>query len=195
MSLIERLRVLDTCALSDALDVLGLCSATTGLRPLWPSATTVAGRARTVLVGERRAVWRRRRGGSRCHRSERWPQVLGLGDFTRDGTLAWYIAAEARNLAPLPADIDFVVTAALPISRLTADQALFVHSHPVSGHTVLIHGAAGGVGSIAVELARAVGARESAPADPTIETQSLALARTTSSTCNPTGWTTPARRT
>ena len=65
---------------------------------------------------------------------------------------------EARNLAPLPADIDHTVAAALPISGLTAWQALIDHAHLTTGQTVLIHGAAGGVGSIAVQLAREVGA-------------------------------------
>ena len=65
---------------------------------------------------------------------------------------------EARNLAPLPADIDHSVAAALPISGLTAWQALIDHAHLTTGQTVLIHGAAGGVGSIAVQLALEVGA-------------------------------------
>ena len=52
-------------------------------------------------------------------------------------------AVEARNLAPLPADIDHTMAAALPISGLTAWQALFDHAHLTTGQTVLIHGAAG----------------------------------------------------
>ncbi|HZZ47116.1 MAG TPA: zinc-binding dehydrogenase, partial [Pseudonocardia sp.] len=56
-------------------------------------------------------------------------------------------------------DIDHTVAAALPISGLTAWQALFDHARLVAGQTVLVHGAAGGVGSIAVQLAREVGAR------------------------------------
>jgi NADPH:quinone reductase-like Zn-dependent oxidoreductase len=86
-------------------------------------------------------------------------RVFGLADWTRNGTLAEYTAVEARNLAPLPADIDHTVAAALPISGLTAWQGLFGHGHLTTGQTVLIHGAAGGVGSIAVQLAREVGAR------------------------------------
>jgi NADPH:quinone reductase-like Zn-dependent oxidoreductase len=85
--------------------------------------------------------------------------VFGLADWTRDGSLAEYTAVEARNLAPLPADIDHTVAAALPISGLTAWQGLFDHAHLKTGQTVLVHGAAGGVGSIAVQLARALGAR------------------------------------
>ena len=67
-------------------------------------------------------------------------------------------ALEARNLAPLPADVDHVVAAALPISGLTAWQGLIDHARLTTGQTVLIHGAAGGVGSIAVQLACDVGA-------------------------------------
>ena len=86
-------------------------------------------------------------------------RVFGLADWTRDGSLAEYTAVEARNLAPLPAGIDHTVAAALPISGLTAWQGLFDHAHLKTGQTVLIHGAAGGVGSIAVQLAHELGAR------------------------------------
>ena len=86
-------------------------------------------------------------------------RVFGLADWTRNGSLAEYVAVEARNLAPLAADIDHTVAAALPISGLTAWQALFDHARLTAGQTVLIHGAAGGVGSIAVQLAREAGAR------------------------------------
>jgi len=85
-------------------------------------------------------------------------RVFGLADWARDGSLAEYIAMEARNLAPLPAQVDHVAAAALPISGLTAWQALFDHARLTAGQTVLIHGAAGGVGSIAVQLAREAGA-------------------------------------
>ena len=86
-------------------------------------------------------------------------RVFGLTDWTRNGTLAEYVAVEARNLAPLSAGIDDSVAAALPISGLTAWQGLFDHGHLATGQTVLIHGAAGSVGSIAVQLAREAGAR------------------------------------
>ncbi|WP_329082138.1 NADP-dependent oxidoreductase [Streptomyces niveus] len=86
-------------------------------------------------------------------------RVFGLADWSRDGSLAEYTAVEARNLAPLPADVDHVTAAALPVSGLTAWQALFDHGHLTTGQTVLVHGAAGGVGSLAVQLAREVGAR------------------------------------
>jgi NADPH:quinone reductase-like Zn-dependent oxidoreductase len=86
-------------------------------------------------------------------------RAFGLTDWTRNGTLAEYVAVEARNLAPLSADIDHTVAAALPMPGLTAWQGLFDHGHLAAGQTVLIHGASGSVGSIAVQLARAAGAR------------------------------------
>lgn len=86
-------------------------------------------------------------------------RVFGLIDWCRDGSLAEYTAAEARNLAPLPADIDHTVAAALPVSGLTAWQGLVDHAGLATGQTVLIHGAAGAVGSMAVQLAVEMGAR------------------------------------
>lgn len=85
-------------------------------------------------------------------------RVFGLADWARNGSLAEYTAVEARNLAPLPADIDHVVAAALPISGLTAWQGLFTHARLATGQSVLIQGVAGGVGSIAAQLAHEVGA-------------------------------------
>jgi NADPH:quinone reductase-like Zn-dependent oxidoreductase len=86
-------------------------------------------------------------------------RVFGITDWCRNGTLAEFVAVEARNLAPLSAGVDHIIAAALPISGLTALQGLFTHGHLEAGQTVLIHGAAGGVGSIAVQLARESGAR------------------------------------
>jgi NADPH:quinone reductase-like Zn-dependent oxidoreductase len=85
-------------------------------------------------------------------------RVFGLTDWARQGTLAEYVAVEARNLAPLPADIDFVTAASLPISGLTAWQGLFEHGRLEAGQSVLVHGAAGGVGSVVTQLAREAGA-------------------------------------
>src|SRR5947209_3758089 len=85
-------------------------------------------------------------------------RVFGLTDWTRDGTLAEYAAVEARNLAPLPGDVDFTVGASLPISGLTAWQGLFQHGRLQAGQSVLAHGAAGAVGSMVAQLARLAGA-------------------------------------
>jgi NADPH:quinone reductase-like Zn-dependent oxidoreductase len=85
-------------------------------------------------------------------------RVFGLADWYRDGTLAEYSAIDARNLAPLPGDVDFAVGASLPISGLTAWQGLFEHGRLRTGQSILVHGAAGAVGSMAAQLAREFGA-------------------------------------
>jgi NADPH:quinone reductase-like Zn-dependent oxidoreductase len=85
-------------------------------------------------------------------------RVFGLADWYRDGTLAETVAIEARNLAPLPGDVDFAVGASLPISGLTAWQGLFQLGHLQAGQSVLVHGAAGAVGTMVMQLAREAGA-------------------------------------
>jgi NADPH:quinone reductase-like Zn-dependent oxidoreductase len=85
-------------------------------------------------------------------------RVFGLQDWYRNGSLAEYVAIEARNLAPLPGDVDFTEGAALVMPGLTAWQGLFDHGRLQAGQRVLIHGAAGIVGSMAVQLAREAGA-------------------------------------
>ena len=85
-------------------------------------------------------------------------RVFGITDWHRDGTLAEYAAVEARNLAPLPGNVDFTVGASLPISGLTAWQGLFQHGRLQAGQSVLAHGAAGAVGSMVTQLAREAGA-------------------------------------
>lgn len=72
--------------------------------------------------------------------------------------LAEHAAAEARNLAPLPGNVDFTVGASLPFSGLTAWQGLFQHGRLQAGQSVLAHGAAGAVGSVVTQLAREFGA-------------------------------------
>jgi len=84
-------------------------------------------------------------------------RVFGLTDWYRDGTLAEYVAVEARNLAPLPGDVDFTIGASLPISGLTAWQGLFEHGRLRAGQSVIAHGAAGAVGAIVTQLARSAG--------------------------------------
>jgi NADPH:quinone reductase-like Zn-dependent oxidoreductase len=85
-------------------------------------------------------------------------RVFGLTDWYRDGTLAEYVAVEARNLAPLAGDVDFTAGAALAMPGLTAWQGLFEHGRLRAGQSVLVHGAAGVVGSMATQLAREAGA-------------------------------------
>ena len=85
-------------------------------------------------------------------------RVFGLADWHRDGSLAEFIAMEARNLAPLPGDVDFTIGASLPISGLTAWQGLLVHGRLQAGQKIIAHGAAGAVGSMVTQLAREFGA-------------------------------------
>jgi NADPH:quinone reductase-like Zn-dependent oxidoreductase len=85
-------------------------------------------------------------------------RVFGLTDWYRNGTLAEYVAVEARNLAPLPGDVDFTVGAGVAMTGLTAWQGLFEHGRLRAGQSVLVHGAAGAVASMATQLAREAGA-------------------------------------
>jgi NADPH:quinone reductase-like Zn-dependent oxidoreductase len=85
-------------------------------------------------------------------------EVFGLTDQLRDGAAAEYVAVEARNVARKPRTVDHVQAAAVPRAGLTAWQALFDHGHLGNGQTVVIHGAGGAVGSMAVQLARWAGA-------------------------------------
>src|SRR5438876_1585129 len=85
-------------------------------------------------------------------------RVFGLTDSYRGGGLAEYVAIEVRNLAPLPGDVDFTVGASLPMPGLTAWQGLIEHGRLQAGQSVLVHGAAGAVGSMVTELAREAGA-------------------------------------
>jgi NADPH:quinone reductase-like Zn-dependent oxidoreductase len=85
-------------------------------------------------------------------------RVFGLSDSYRGGTLAEYVAIEARNLAPLPGDVDFTVGASVAMPGLTAWQGLFEHGRLQAGQSVLAHGAAGAVGSMVTQLAREFGA-------------------------------------
>ena len=86
-------------------------------------------------------------------------EVYGLADFAHDGAAAEFAAVRAANLALKPLSIPHEQAAALPLSALTAWQALFEHARLDVGQSVLIHGGAGGVGSMAVQLARWRGSR------------------------------------
>jgi NADPH:quinone reductase-like Zn-dependent oxidoreductase len=125
----------------------------------WPSTwTDRAGRDRTPSIpGHELAgvVTARGYGTTGLSVGQR---VFGLADWHRDGTLAEYVAVEARNLAPLPGDVDFTIGASLPISGLTAWQGLFEHGRLQAGQSVLVHGAAGAVGTMVTQLARELGA-------------------------------------
>ena len=93
--------------------------------------------------------------------------VYGLLDFWRNGSAAEYVAARASDIAPAPSTLDFVHAAAVPLSGLTAWQGLFDHGKVSQGDRVLVHGAGGGVGTYALQLARWKGAHVIATCSPT----------------------------
>lgn len=84
--------------------------------------------------------------------------VYALTDFWRDGAAADYVVVRAADLAPKPKTLSHAQAAAVPLSALTAWQALFDHASLTRGQRVLIHAAAGGVGTYAVQLAHGRGA-------------------------------------
>jgi NADPH2:quinone reductase len=81
-------------------------------------------------------------------------EVYAAPSLVRDGANAEYVLVDARTAAPKPATVDFATAAALPLVTLTAWEALFSHAHLHHGETVLIHGGAGGVGHVAMQLAK-----------------------------------------
>ena len=84
--------------------------------------------------------------------------VYALTDFWRNGAAAEYVLVRAADLAPKPRNLSHAQAAAVPLSALTAWQALFDHAGLTKGQRVLIHAAAGGVGTYAVQLAHGRGA-------------------------------------
>jgi NADPH:quinone reductase-like Zn-dependent oxidoreductase len=85
-------------------------------------------------------------------------EVFGMMDIRKGGAYAEYVAAPARNFAYKPRSLDQIQAASLPVVGLTAWQALFEAAKLSAGQRILIHGAAGGVGHIAVQLAKWTGA-------------------------------------
>lgn len=84
--------------------------------------------------------------------------VYGMNDWFAEGADAEYVVARARDVALKPRSIDHATAAVVPISALTAWQALIDRGNLGQGQRVLIHGGAGGVGSFAVQIARRQGA-------------------------------------
>lgn len=97
--------------------------------------------------------------GPGVRKYEAGDSIFGLLDTTRNGSYAEYVIARENDMAPMPSTCDHVHAAALPIAALTAWQALIDIANVRSGQTVLIHAAAGGVGHIAVQLAKWKGAK------------------------------------
>lgn len=92
--------------------------------------------------------------GPRVASIKRGDEVYSLADFSRDGAYAKYIVVGESEVALKPKSIDHIHAAAIPLAALTAWQSLFDAAQLRSGQSVLIHGAAGGVGSFAVQLAK-----------------------------------------
>jgi len=85
-------------------------------------------------------------------------EVYGLIDFFHNGAAAEYASIPTEDLATKPRSVDHLHAAALPLSALTAWQGLFTHAGLQEHQRLLVHGAAGGVGSYAVQLGRHAGA-------------------------------------
>jgi NADPH:quinone reductase-like Zn-dependent oxidoreductase len=131
----------------------------TGDELSWPATwTDRAGRDRTPSIPGHELAGRVTALGYGTTGLSIGQRVFGLTDWYRDGSLAEYVAVEARNLAPLPGDVEFTEGAALVMPGLTAWQGLFEHGRLRAGQSVLVHGAAGAVGSMATQLARDAGA-------------------------------------
>jgi NADPH:quinone reductase-like Zn-dependent oxidoreductase len=154
-----------------------------------PSPGTGAVRVRVAAAGVNQADWRLRSGQFRRFLRLRFPYVPGsdaagvvdaVGEGVTDvrpgdrviaysparegGAYAPYLVVPADRVAVLPDPVPFVAGAALPLAGLTALQALHRRAGLRAGQHVLVHGAGGGVGHLAVQIARALGARVTAAA-------------------------------
>jgi NADPH:quinone reductase len=118
---------------------------------------------------------------SSAHREVGWdlPQpgtrVVFHQDLREPGGFAEYVSVPPEALAVIPAELDPIAAASLPTPGLTALDAVERRLRQISGHTVLIHGASGGVGSFAVQLAKLFGAKVIATARPENEQKVRAL--------------------
>jgi NADPH:quinone reductase-like Zn-dependent oxidoreductase len=102
-------------------------------------------------------------------------EVYALTPFDRDGVAAEYAAVPAATLAPKPSTLSHVESAAVPLPALSAWQGLFAHGGLEPGERVLVHGAVGGVGQFATQLARWRGAHVVATASPWAFAEARAL--------------------
>lgn len=143
-------------AIGDVLVKVHACGFTAS-ELFWPLYTDRAGRDRTPLIPGHEFSGVVVELGYGTAGLAVGDEVYGLIDGYRDGGAAELIAIEARDVAPAPTTIDHVQAASLAQAGLTSWQALFDHGRLTPGQTVMIHGAAGAVGSIAVQLAKAKG--------------------------------------
>ena len=97
--------------------------------------------------------------GSGVIRMKVGDEVFSHPDISRDGAYAEFIVIKESEVALKPKSIDYIHAAALPLAGLTAWQTLFDAGGLKAGQRVLIHAAAGGVGHLAVQLAKEKGAQ------------------------------------
>jgi NADPH:quinone reductase-like Zn-dependent oxidoreductase len=145
-------------AIGDVLVKVHACGFTVS-ELFWPLYTDRAGRDRTPLIPGHEFSGVVVELGYGTAGVSVGDEVYALIDGYRDGGAAELIAIEARDVARKPSTIDHVQAASLPQAGLTSWQALFDHGDLTAGQTAIIHGAAGAVGSIAVQLAKANGVR------------------------------------
>lgn len=96
--------------------------------------------------------------GASAHRFKIGDEVLAKIDLARSGGYAEFAAIDETRLVRKPPGLNFAEAAALPLAGITAWAALTDHARLSAGETVLIHGGAGGVGSLALQFAKALGA-------------------------------------
>jgi NADPH:quinone reductase-like Zn-dependent oxidoreductase len=99
--------------------------------------------------------------------------VYALGAFNRDGAAADYTVVSKEFVTPKPRTLGHIESAAIPLAALSAWQGLFDYGHLTQGQRVLIHGATGGVGHLAVQLAH----RRGAHVVGTVSTRNIEAAR------------------
>jgi NADPH:quinone reductase-like Zn-dependent oxidoreductase len=130
----------------------------------WTDRADLGGRDRTPIVPAHELSGVVAQLGLEVTEVEVGDEVYGLIPFVRDGAAAEFVSVPAAVLAGKPVTIDHDTAASIPLAALTAWQALVDHAGLRADHHVLIHGAAGGVGSFAVQIAADLGARVTATA-------------------------------
>ncbi len=96
--------------------------------------------------------------GSNSTKFKKNDKVFGMLELNKCGAYAEYACAKEENVAMIPENIDFKEAAATPLAALTAYQALHHKGKIKSGENILINGSSGGVGSFAIQIAKAAGA-------------------------------------
>ena len=131
---------------------------------LWDETWLRDGRSRIPIIPSHEVSGRVVEVGSNVVGRNKGDEVFGLIPFDRDGAAAEFALLPADCAAHKPRTMDHPTASALPLAALTAWQGLVDHAHITAGSNVLIHGAAGGVGQFAVQIAKLLGARVTATA-------------------------------